>query len=201
MSYVSTDANDTTNGGGQLYLNGTVGNRIDFNTNGVGVPAFTTRSVGTKIVFYPAIAVASADYAIGLASGSLWSGVPLTTNTFTWYGGTTLAATLTGAGVFTAVGNVTAFSDEKLKDNIEVIQDALYKVTQLKGVTYTRKDIEGNPKQTGIIAQDVQKVLPEAVQDNDGTLSVAYGNLVGLLIESIKELNFKIEILEAKLGN
>lgn len=109
----------------------------------------------------------------------------------------------TGAGIntggaITAAGNVTAFSDIKLKDNIAPIGDALYKVGRLNGVTYNRKDIEGTPKQTGLIAQEVQAVLPEAVMDHDGTLSVAYGNMVGLLVEAIKEL--KAEIEELKKG-
>lgn len=109
----------------------------------------------------------------------------------------------TGAGIstggaITAAGNVTAFSDIKLKENIAPIGDALYKVGRLNGVTYNRKDIEGTPKQTGLIAQEVQAVLPEAVMDHDGTLSVAYGNMVGLLVEAIKEL--KAEIEELKKG-
>jgi hypothetical protein len=107
-------------------------------------------------------------------------------------------AGISAGGAITAAGNVTAFSDIKLKENIEPIGDALYKVGRLNGVTYNRKDIEGNPRQSGLIAQDVQAVLPEVVMDNDGTLSVAYGNMVGLLVEAIKEL--KAEIEELKKG-
>jgi hypothetical protein len=107
-------------------------------------------------------------------------------------------AGISAGGAITATGNVTAFSDIKLKENIEPIGDALYKVGRLNGVTYNRKDIEGNPRQSGLIAQDVQAVLPEVVMDNDGTLSVAYGNMVGLLVEAIKEL--KAEIEELKKG-
>lgn len=107
-------------------------------------------------------------------------------------------AGVTTGGAITAAGNVTAFSDIKLKDNIAPIGDALYKVGRLNGVTYNRKDIEGNPRQSGLIAQDVQAVLPEVVMDNDGTLSVAYGNMIGLMVEAIKEL--KAEIEELKKG-
>ena len=107
-------------------------------------------------------------------------------------------AGITTGGAITAAGNVTAFSDIKLKENIEPIGDALYKVGRLNGVTYNRKDIEGNPRQSGLIAQDVQAVLPEVVMDNDGTLSVAYGNMIGLMVEAIKEL--KAEIEELKKG-
>ena len=107
--------------------------------------------------------------------------------------------TITNSGDVTAAGNVTAYSDIKLKENIEVIPNALDKVSALRGVTYNRKDLEDNPRQSGVIAQEVEEVLPEVVQtDEDGIKSVAYGNLVGLLIESIKELKAEVETLKAE---
>ena len=96
----------------------------------------------------------------------------------------------------TATGNVTAYSDARLKENIEVIPDALNKVDQLRGVTFTRKDTDDNERHVGVIAQEVEEVLPEAVSEMNGTKTVAYGNMVGLLIEAIKEL--KQEIKELK---
>ena len=99
--FVSTQANNTANAGGQIYLNGATGNRIDFNTNGTGAPTFTTRSTGAKIVLYPNISASAADYALGVESGFLWAGVPDTSNGFKWYGGTTVAASLSGAGLLT----------------------------------------------------------------------------------------------------
>jgi hypothetical protein len=99
----STLANNIATGGGQLFLNGATGNRIDFNTNGVGAPTFTTRSVGTKIVLYPNISGASVDYAIGIENSTLWQSVLNDTGMFKWYAGTTQVASLTGAGLFTAV--------------------------------------------------------------------------------------------------
>ena len=102
-----------------------------------------------------------------------------------------------GNAGLTMTGNITAYSDIRLKTDIEVISDALNKVCTLRGVTYTR--IEGNERQTGVIAQEVQAVLPEAVkigEDVDQTLSVAYGNLVGLLIEAIKELKAEVDVLK-----
>jgi hypothetical protein len=106
----STLANSTTTGGGQIYLNGATGNRIDFNQNGVAAPAFTTRSAGTKIALWPGVAAAAADYAIGIDSSTLWNSVDTTAASFKWYGGITLAATLTGTGNLTTVGSVTASS-------------------------------------------------------------------------------------------
>lgn len=109
-SYISTRANDTADGGGQIYLNGATGNRIDFNINGVAAPAFTTRSVGTRIVLYPYLNASRTDFAFGIESGTLWSSVPENTHQFKWYAGTTNIATLSGAGVLTATtfsGNLT----------------------------------------------------------------------------------------------
>lgn len=97
-------------------------------------------------------------------------------------------------GDFTATGNVTAFSDERLKENVETIQGALDKVLQMRGVMYDKDGERG----TGVIAQEMQQVMPEAVMDSGRGeyLSVAYGNLVGVLIESIKELKAEIEELK-----
>ena len=104
------------------------------------------------------------------------------------------------SGNTVSTGNVTAYSDIRLKKDIELIPNALDKVLALRGVTYER--IDSGERQTGVIAQEVQAVLPEAVMegnDEDKTLSVAYGNLVGLLIEAIKELKAEVEELNAKV--
>jgi len=107
------------------------------------------------------------------------------------------------AGNLTMAGNITAYSDIRLKENIEVIPDSLAKVQQLRGVTFTRNDTEDLEKRhTGVIAQEVEVVLPEAVsEDNDGVKNVAYGNMIGLLIESIKELKAEVDDLKSKLEN
>ena len=98
------------------------------------------------------------------------------------------------SGNFAATGNITAYSDERLKSNISTISGALDKVNALRGVSYT-KDGENS---IGVIAQEVQKVIPEVVQENEEYLSVAYGNLVGVLIEAVKELSAEVEALKAK---
>ena len=95
---------------------------------------------------------------------------------------------------------MTAYSDIRLKDNIEVIENALEKVTQLNGVTFTRNDHDDKTKRhAGVIAQEVEKVLPEVVSnDSRGIKNVAYGNIICLLIEAIKELKIEIEKLKSK---
>lgn len=117
-------------------------------------------------------------------------------------------ASISATGAFTATsilssGNVTAYSDIRIKDNITIINDALNKVNQLKGVTYNRTDTDDKDKRyVGLIAQDVQAVMPEAVNVNDdeiNTLSVDYQGLVGLLVESIKELKAEIDELKEKV--
>ena len=104
-------------------------------------------------------------------------------------------------GDFISPANIIAYSDAKLKTDLEVIPNALSKVMQLSGYNYTR--IDSGARQTGVVAQEVQAVLPEAVSvvKDDGTLGVAYGNMVGLLIEAIKELKHKVEALECKSQN
>jgi hypothetical protein len=124
----------------------------------------------------------------------------------------TNTAQVDGSGNFVALANITAYgspSDIKLKQNIEVIDNALDKVKQLKGITYTLKS-DGN-RLTGLIAQDLEKVLPEAVYTSETIpdeingieaeehLAIRYGNTVGLLVEAIKEQQEQIETLTAKV--
>ena len=104
-------------------------------------------------------------------------------------------------GAIVAVGDITAFSDERIKENIKTIEEPLDKVLKMRGVSYNRSDEYGEKGRlhVGVIAQEIEKILPEVVSENDkGMKTVAYGNIVGVLIEAIKELNAKIEKLEAK---
>ena len=113
---------------------------------------------------------------------------------------------INGSGYFNGndlivTGNVTAYSDIKLKENIQVIDNALSKVKLIQGVTYTRNDLDDKTRRySGVIAQQVEKVLPEVVeQDEEGLRNVAYGNMVGLLIEAIKEQDTEITTLRSQL--
>lgn len=100
------------------------------------------------------------------------------------------------SGSFTATGNITAYSDERLKENVQTIEGALDKVSQMRGVTYNYKsELNDGQRGTGVIAQEMQQVMPEVVQDGE-YLSVAYGNLVGVLIEAVKELQEEIKELK-----
>jgi len=111
---------------------------------------------------------------------------------------TALSLDMSAAGAATFNNDVTAFSDERLKENIETISDALDKVCQMRGVTFDRIDADGE-RQMGVIAQEVEKVAPEVVREDkseDKIKSVAYGNMVGLLIEAIKDLKNEVDELK-----
>lgn len=101
-------------------------------------------------------------------------------------------------GNLTMLGNVTAYSDARIKKDVETISGALDLVSAMRGVRYTR--IDNDKRGVGVIAQEVLEVVPEVVQQgvgDDDTLSVAYGNLVGVLIEAIKELKSEVDNLKA----
>ena len=106
---VSTRANDTANGGGQIFLNGSDSNRLDFGGVGVGPPSLAPRSVGTKITFYPECSASLVDYGMGVDAYTLWSSVPSPSSPFqfAWYGGTSVAATLSGTGSMSLAGGLT----------------------------------------------------------------------------------------------
>jgi hypothetical protein len=108
----STATGSATTGAGQIYLNGATSNRIDFNTNGTGAPAFTTRSVGTKLLLYPSLSGSVADYAMGIDAATMWSSIPENNASFKfkWYGAITEVASLDGAGAFTAIGGISGGS-------------------------------------------------------------------------------------------
>ena len=95
-------------------------------------------------------------------------------------------------------GTVTANSDETLKENVITIENALEKVLSLRGVEYDR--IDSGDHQIGVIAQEVEEVVP-AVVYGDEIKSVAYGNLVGLLIEAVKTQQTQINELNARIEN
>jgi len=99
-------------------------------------------------------------------------------------------------------GDIIAFSDARVKTNIQRIENPIDKIMAIRGVTFTRTDIQDKEKRhAGVIAQEVLEVLPEVVNENkdSGHYSVAYGNLSALLIEAIKEQQQQIEELKAEV--
>jgi hypothetical protein len=121
------------------------------------------------------------------------------------YGGNFLMGTTTDngerlyvSGSIRATGSITANSDVRLKKNIERIENALQKVSEISGYTYNT--IYDEDRHAGVIAQEIDKVLPEIVnKGNDGLMGVEYGNISALLIEAIKEQKVLIESLQAKV--
>lgn len=105
----------------------------------------------------------------------------------------TTLVSIDASGNLTAVGDITSSSDERFKSNIQTLSNALNTVEQLRGVSF----IKDGKQSLGLIAQEVQKVLPELVhEDVEGYLSVAYANMVGVLIEAVKDLSARVKELE-----
>jgi hypothetical protein len=96
-------------------------------------------------------------------------------------------------GNVTALFAVTSYSDARLKENVFTIDNALDKVLKLRGVYYNRIDDESKKRKLGVIAQEIEKVIPEVVLENPGgedkvpVLTVEYGTITALLIEAMKD--------------
>jgi hypothetical protein len=132
--------------------------------------------------------------------GSVLNQAVLTTSSPTFAG-------LTINGAITATGDITAYytSDKRHKHNIVLISDALSKVTKLNGVTWEWNDdvneVTKSTPNTGLIAQEVQEVLPEVVKEReDGFLALDYSKMMGLMIEAIKEQQKQIDSLLIKIN-
>ncbi len=195
--YVRTTDNVTfnTTTSPTILVNGhsdnTKGYRIH-NTSGSSVSAMFTNSSNQLVI------AAGAVDQINLNKKVYVNGVAL---------GVNFAPSAT-AGRIDASNDIVAFnsSDERLKENITPIANALDKVKSLTGVEFDwkpeHKEAHGHEgRDTGIIAQQVLAVMPTAVRTNDtGYLAVRYEKLIGLLIEANKELAARVEELEKKLG-
>jgi hypothetical protein len=114
-------------------------------------------------------------------------------------GSTTPAYKLDVSGTIRATGDIIAYSDKRVKENIKTIPNALEKVEKLRGVEFNK--IGTSTKSIGVIAQEIEEIIPEVVKtDSEGMKAVAYGNISGLLIEAIKEQQREINELKELVG-
>jgi hypothetical protein len=187
----SSNTNSISNALGNTHTwtgaqNNFLGNGNTGGTNNVGMVIYSTGGNGSQFSFHR-----SGAYAInmGLDSDNViriggWSASP---NRFQ----------MDMSGNLTMSGDVTAYSDARVKENIATIENALNKVLALRGVSYNRIDSDDKKTKIGVIAQETLPIVPEVVnQDNDGMYNVSYGNLAGLFIEAIKEQQKEIEELK-----
>ena len=116
-------------------------------------------------------------------------------------GSRTQIATFSTSGAFTAANEVTAYSDARIKDNITVIADPLTKILSIRGVNYTRTDLEDKDRvYMGVVAQEIEPYFPEVVTTmEDGTKTVNYGAMAGAFIEAFKAQQKQIDELRAMI--
>ena len=96
-------------------------------------------------------------------------------------------------GTVSASADVIAYSDERLKSNIKTLDGS--KVYEMRGVSFTKDDKKGS----GVIAQELEKIAPELVNNDSEFKAVAYGNITGYLIEAIKDLKQEVEELKKQI--
>ena len=173
-----------------------------------------TLQVGTGITMYGSTGIVSATKYYGdgstlsniggaalnnTPSGTLYPAMSASTSgTFSPAYVSPTALTFTTSTGTLAATQFTSLSDVNKKKNIRPIENAIDITKKLEGVRFDWIDT-GAPS-IGVIAQEIEKVLPELVEDTNGVKSVSYGNIIGVLIEAIKEQQVRIEELEEKLN-
>jgi hypothetical protein len=208
-------SNITGGGGGSSQWTGTAGNPIYYVPN-VGIGSSTTSGTNLYVTgnIYASNSlttsnitiVSSTDVEVGITfiqnSALDWlQYIPSGSNDMRWKSSGVDKLTLTSVGALTAADDVSAFSDIRYKTEIKKIENALDKVKRVNGYTFMRTDNDRTNRQAGVIAQEFLEILPEVVHvDPKGMYSVAYGNIVALLIEALKEETEKREALEARLN-
>jgi len=163
--------------------------------NGVAyVGSQWTGSVGGPLSYYTGLISASNIYSSNITVPYLTASNVGASNMTT--SNITCTGTVSAATVYSS-GDVTAFSDCNYKTDLLLVTDACNKVNILHGYTFSRTDIVDSQRYVGLLAQEVESVLPEAVYTNEnGKKSLAYGNLAALFVEAIKDLNQRITALE-----
>src|SRR5210317_2233538 len=158
-------------------------------TNSAGTAITTTGHYGQKLHFR------AHDY--GIYGGSVGDRTMSIVGNSVGIGTTSPSYKLHVSGDIYATGNVIAYSDVRKKKNLEIIEKPVEKVNKLNGYTYEMDD----KRYTGLVAQEVLKVLPEAVVgDEENGYGLAYGNMVGLLVEALKEVNEQLQAEKAKVA-
>jgi len=183
---VKTNSGDMTfDSAGDIILDAD-GANISFKDGGTEIATFNNASNTLEIE----TKVSNADFKIKGNDGGA--------------GITALTIDMSAAGAATFNNDVTAFSDKRLKTDIEPIANALEKVMQMQGVYYKRNDVENARKQIGVLAQDIEPVLPEVVltaDDEMETKSVDYAKMTAVLIEAVKQLNLELTHLKQQIIN
>ena len=173
-----------------IELDANSGNVI-LKDNGTQFGVLVNNSNNLRILSASTTAATFSGANVTFAGTTTSSGNLSTSGTLTVASTSDLNGNVDVAGTIVASGNITAFSDMNLKSDIRTIDNALNKVADMRGVYYTMNGEAG----TGVIAQEIENILPEVVRTEEYK-SVAYGNVVGILIEAIKELKKEVETLK-----
>jgi len=186
VSTVKTNSGDMTfDSAGDIILDAD-GANISFKDGGTEIATFNNASNTLEIE----TKVSDADFVVKGNDGGA--------------GITALTIDMSSAGAATFNNDVTAFSDKRLKTDISPIENALEKVMQMQGVYYKRNDVENAKTQVGVLAQDMEGIVPEVVltaDDEMQTKSVDYGKLTAVLMEAVKQLSNEVTHLKQQILN
>ena len=128
-------------------------------------------------------------------------GVQMSTASITDNGDVSLLGNIQIVGNIYATQDIVAFSDQSVKGNVRIIDNALSKVGMINGYTFDRTDVSTGRRHAGLLAQELVGVLDEVVYKNpDGTLALAYPNMCALLIEAVKELRNQLYELQVTVS-
>ena len=188
--------------GGQISLTNSTSNLLFFSGAGAAPPAFTTRSLGTKILLTGALTGSLTDYAVGIESNNIWNSVPQnnTVYGFKWYGGTTQIARLDGAGALTLSGQLQATSVvqtslRSLKKDIQPFtQSALTILSKAQVRTFQFKADPDARTNIGFIADEVPDEMAPPKRNG-----VDQSNTVALLVKAVQELAAQNKALQQEL--